>query len=212
MFVCIWCGGSVQVRLPERESRRQDDQLSVRRFLQLRPNVQLQALVDRQKNSAAYWVQTLLHLLDLGPMRGITSGGGRHRPSEYPPDTTPANSVIVKRRPPSTTERSQYMWRLTRNVSGTVRAGVRVSSNLSLSELFGVVFQSYLASCRCMQEMSGVSEAARDHAMTRFRLIQPYLEERRSLQLVAADANLSFRTAQRWVSQYRKLGLAAFVR
>ena len=48
--------------------------------------------------------------------------------------------------------------------------------------------------------------------MSRFRLIQPYLEERRSLQLVAADANLSFRTAQRWVSQYRKHGLAAFVR
>src|SRR3979490_2762443 len=52
-----------------------------------------------------------------------------------------------------------------------------------------------------MQELSGVSEAARDLAMARFRLIQPYLEERRSLQLVAADANLSFRTAQRWVSQ-----------
>ena len=63
-----------------------------------------------------------------------------------------------------------------------------------------------------MQELSGASEAARDLAMARFRLIQPYLEERRSLQLVAADANLSFRTAQRWVSQYRKLGLTAFVR
>jgi putative transposase len=62
-----------------------------------------------------------------------------------------------------------------------------------------------------MQELSGVSEAARDLAMARFRLIQPYLEERRSLQLVAADASLSFRTAQRWVSQHRKLGLAAFV-
>jgi putative transposase len=63
-----------------------------------------------------------------------------------------------------------------------------------------------------MQELSGVSEAARDRAMSRFRLIQPYLEERRSLVLVAADANLPFRTAQRWVSQYRKFGLAAFVR
>ena len=62
-----------------------------------------------------------------------------------------------------------------------------------------------------MQELSGLSEAARDLAMARFQLIQPYLAERRSLQLVAADANLSFRTAHRWVSQYRKLGLAAFV-
>jgi putative transposase len=57
-----------------------------------------------------------------------------------------------------------------------------------------------------------VSEATRELAMSRFRLIEPYLEERRSLQLVAADANLSFRTAQRWVSQYRKFGLTAFVR
>jgi putative transposase len=63
-----------------------------------------------------------------------------------------------------------------------------------------------------MQELSGVSEAARDLAMSRVRLIQPYLEQGRSLQLVAADANLSFRTAQRWASQYRKLGLGAFVR
>jgi putative transposase len=54
-----------------------------------------------------------------------------------------------------------------------------------------------------MQELSGVSEAARDRALARFR---------RSLQQVASDANLSFRTAQRWVSQYRRLGLAAFVR
>jgi len=63
-----------------------------------------------------------------------------------------------------------------------------------------------------VQELSGVSEAARDRAMARFRLIQPYLEERRSLQSVADDAKLPFRTAQRWVSQYRKLGLAAFLR
>lgn len=53
-----------------------------------------------------------------------------------------------------------------------------------------------------MQKLSGVSEADRDQALARFRLIQPYLEERRSLQLVASDANLSFRTTQRWVSQY----------
>jgi putative transposase len=63
-----------------------------------------------------------------------------------------------------------------------------------------------------MQELSGVTEAGRELAMSRFRLIEPYLEERRSLQLVAADANLSFRTVQRWVSQYRKLGPAAFAR
>jgi hypothetical protein len=32
-----------------------------------------------------------------------------------------------------------------------------------------------------MQELSGMSEAARDRAMALFRLIQPYLEHKRSL-------------------------------
>ena len=63
-----------------------------------------------------------------------------------------------------------------------------------------------------MRELSGVSEAARELAMSRFRLIQPHLEKNRPLQLVAADGKLPFRTAQRWVSQYRKFGLIALVR
>jgi putative transposase len=48
--------------------------------------------------------------------------------------------------------------------------------------------------------------------MSRFRLIQPYLEQKRSLESVAVDAELSFRTVQRWVSSYRKFGLVALVR
>lgn len=63
-----------------------------------------------------------------------------------------------------------------------------------------------------MQELSGVSEVARELAISRFRLIQPHPEKNRPLQLVAADARLSFRSAQRWVSQYRKFGLVALVR
>jgi putative transposase len=43
-----------------------------------------------------------------------------------------------------------------------------------------------------MQELSGVSEAVRELAMSRFRLIQPHLEEHRSLKLVATDAKLSY--------------------
>jgi hypothetical protein len=46
-----------------------------------------------------------------------------------------------------------------------------------------------------MQELSGVSEAARELAMSRFRLIQPHLEKNRPLQLVAADSKL---LEQRW--------------
>jgi hypothetical protein len=57
-----------------------------------------------------------------------------------------------------------------------------------------------------------VSETARELAMSRFRLIQAHLEQNRPLQLVAADGKLPFRTAQRWVSQYRKFGLIALVR
>jgi putative transposase len=63
-----------------------------------------------------------------------------------------------------------------------------------------------------MQELSGVSEAARELAMSRFRLIQPHLEKNCPLQLIAADNKLPFRTSQRWVSQYRKFGLIAVVR
>jgi putative transposase len=59
------------------------------------------------------------------------------------------------------------------------------------------------------QELSGMSEAARDAAMARYRVIQPYLEQNRSLVMVADDADVCFRTAQRWVSQYRKFGLVA---
>jgi putative transposase len=63
-----------------------------------------------------------------------------------------------------------------------------------------------------MQELSGVSEVARELAMSRFRLIQPHLEENRPLHLVATDGKLPFQTAQHWVSQYRKFGLIASVR
>jgi putative transposase len=63
-----------------------------------------------------------------------------------------------------------------------------------------------------MQELSGMSEAARNVAMARYRVIQPYLEQKRPLAMVADDADVCFRTAQRWVSLYRKLGLVALAR
>jgi putative transposase len=50
-----------------------------------------------------------------------------------------------------------------------------------------------------MQELSGVSAAARELAMSRFPLIQPHLEKNRPLQLVAADGKIPFRTAERRV-------------
>jgi hypothetical protein len=39
-----------------------------------------------------------------------------------------------------------------------------------------------------MRELSGMSEAVRNVAMARYRMIQPYLEQKRSLAMVADDA------------------------
>jgi putative transposase len=63
-----------------------------------------------------------------------------------------------------------------------------------------------------MRELGEVPEEARELAMSRFRLIQPHLEKNQPLQTVAADGKVPFRTAQRWVSQYRKFGLIALIR
>jgi putative transposase len=48
-----------------------------------------------------------------------------------------------------------------------------------------------------MQELLALTDEDREIAMQRFRLLQPHLEENRSLRLVAKEAGLAFRTAQR---------------
>jgi putative transposase len=63
-----------------------------------------------------------------------------------------------------------------------------------------------------MGQPAELSEEARQFAMQRFRLLQPHLEQRRALRLVAAEAKISFRTAQRWVALYQKFGLVALAR
>lgn len=63
-----------------------------------------------------------------------------------------------------------------------------------------------------MQEFLALSEADRDTAMQRFRWLEPHLEQNRPLRLVAAEAGLAFRTAQRWVALYRSSGLASLAR
>ena len=59
--------------------------------------------------------------------------------------------------------------------------------------------------------LAGLTEEARKLALDRFRLIQPHLEQSQSLQSVARAAGIPYRTAQRWVAQYRHFGLAALV-
>ena len=63
-----------------------------------------------------------------------------------------------------------------------------------------------------MGQPAELTEKARQFALQRFRLLQPHLEQHRALRLVAAEAKIPFRTAQRWVAQYQKFGLAALAR
>lgn len=63
-----------------------------------------------------------------------------------------------------------------------------------------------------MDQLAGLPEEARKVAFERFRLIQPHLEDDRPLKAVASAAGIPFRTAQRWVSAYRRYGLGALVR
>ena len=63
-----------------------------------------------------------------------------------------------------------------------------------------------------MDELAGLSEEARTLALDRFRLLKPHLEQNRPLRLVTLEAGIPFRTAQRWVAQYKRFGLAALAR
>ncbi len=63
-----------------------------------------------------------------------------------------------------------------------------------------------------MPELLELSEADREAAFSRFCRLQPHLEEDVPLRVVAAESGIPFRTAQRWVAQYRAFGLAALVR
>ena len=60
-----------------------------------------------------------------------------------------------------------------------------------------------------MSELASLSEEARQIAFERFQILQPHLEQERSLRAVAREANIPYRTAQRWVARYRRFGLAA---
>ena len=63
-----------------------------------------------------------------------------------------------------------------------------------------------------MNELAGLTDEARKLALDRFRLLQPHLEQNQSLQTVARAVGIPYRTAHRWVSQYRHFGLVALTR
>ena len=63
-----------------------------------------------------------------------------------------------------------------------------------------------------MIALASLLESARKIAFDRFRILQSHLEEKRLLKVVARDAGIGYRTAQRWVMRYRKCGLAGLAR
>lgn len=63
-----------------------------------------------------------------------------------------------------------------------------------------------------MDQLAALSEDARELALGRFRLLQPHIENGTSLRLVAEDAGIPCRTAQRWVGLYHEFGLVGLSR
>lgn len=60
--------------------------------------------------------------------------------------------------------------------------------------------------------LTHLSEAQRNQALQRFRVIEPHLNKHISLSTIAKQQNLTLRTLQRWVKTYREVGLSGLVR
>ena len=63
-----------------------------------------------------------------------------------------------------------------------------------------------------MDELASLQESARETPLERFRIIQPYLQQDKSLNVIARKAGIPYRTIHRWLSRYRRFGLAALAR
>ena len=62
-----------------------------------------------------------------------------------------------------------------------------------------------------MDELASLQESAREIALERFRIIQPYLEQDRSLSVIARNAGIPYRTIHRWLTRYRRFGLVGLL-
>ena len=60
--------------------------------------------------------------------------------------------------------------------------------------------------------LSEMPEGVRQRAFDRYQKLRPHLEQDAPLARVAREASLPLRTAQRWVSRYRRFGLAGLAR
>lgn len=63
-----------------------------------------------------------------------------------------------------------------------------------------------------LPNLSELPESSRAIAWERYQLLRPHLEDSVSLSQVAKESGIPFRTAQRWVANYKKLGLAGLCR
>jgi len=57
-----------------------------------------------------------------------------------------------------------------------------------------------------------LTDEERSKALYKYKLIQPFLQKEKSLLKICKEQNISPRTAQRWVSCYKKKGLAGLIR
>jgi putative transposase len=60
--------------------------------------------------------------------------------------------------------------------------------------------------------LTELPEPLRQRALERYHKLRPHLEQNLPLARVAEEASVPFRTAQRWVSRYRRFGLPGLVR
>jgi len=62
------------------------------------------------------------------------------------------------------------------------------------------------------QNLNSISDAERALALSRFRILQPCLEDQVPLTQVAKQQGIPLRTAQRWLMRYRRHGLSGLCR
>jgi putative transposase len=60
--------------------------------------------------------------------------------------------------------------------------------------------------------LTGVSADKREEAMRRFEVLRPHIEGGATLSDAAAAADVPLRTAQRWLANYRREGLAGLTK
>lgn len=63
-----------------------------------------------------------------------------------------------------------------------------------------------------LPNLSDLPESSRAIAWERYQILRPHLEDGVTLRRAIAEADIPLRTAQRWVANYKKLGLAGLCR